>query len=106
MAGRPPVPPLPLSFFPPLPSSSPSSSAPARADLGAWALATGARPPPPAFPAPREKEGTGGEVIELTPVVTLDGLNGEAELSGHPGKEVEGGEGLRLCAQRKSPRVV
>src|SRR6185436_1464509 len=56
---------------------------------------------------PREKEGTGGGVIELPPVVTLDGLNGEAELSGHPGKEVEkGGEGLRLGAQRKSPRVM
>jgi hypothetical protein len=39
---------------------------------------------------PRE-EGAGG-VIELAPVVTLDNLNGEAELSGHPGKEVEEGE--------------
>jgi hypothetical protein len=30
-------------------------------------------------------------------VVTLDGLDGEAELSGHPGKEVkEGGEGVGL----------
>ena len=48
---------------------------------------------------PREKEGTGGGVIELPPVVALDDLNGEAELSGHPGKEVaEGGEGLRLGA--------
>ena len=56
---------------------------------------------------PREEEGTCGGVIELTPVVTLDGLNGEAELSGHPGKEVdEGGEGLRLGAQRESPRVM
>ena len=55
----------------------------------------------------REEEGTGGGVIELTPVVTLDGLNSEAELSGHPGKEVEeGGEGLRLSAQRESPRVM
>ena len=53
------------------------------------------------------EEGTGGGVIELTPVVTLDGLNGEAELSGHPGKEVEEGvEGLRLGAQRESPRVM
>src|SRR6185437_8891659 len=52
---------------------------------------------------PREEEGTGGGVIEFTPVVTLDGLNGEAELSGYPGKEVEeGGEGLRLGAQGKS----
>ena len=55
----------------------------------------------------REEEGTGGGVIELTPVVTLGGLNGEAELSGHPGKEVEeGGEGLRLGALKKSPRVM
>ena len=55
---------------------------------------------------PREEEGTGGGVIELAPVVALDGLNGEAELSGHLGKKVEGGEGLRLGAQRESPRVV
>ena len=56
---------------------------------------------------PREEEGTGGGVIELTPVVALDGLNGEAELSGHPGKEVEeSGEGLRLGAQKESPRVL
>ena len=56
---------------------------------------------------PREEERTGDGVVELPPVVTLDGLNGEAELSGHPGKEVEkGGEGLRLGAQRKSPRVM
>ena len=48
---------------------------------------------------PRHEERPGGGVIKLPPVVTLDGLNGEAELSGHPGKEVEeGGEGLRLSA--------
>ena len=40
----------------------------------------------------------GGGVVELPSIVTLDGLNGEAELRGHPGKEVEGGEGLRLGA--------
>jgi len=56
---------------------------------------------------PRQEERTGGGVVKLPPVVTLDGLNGEAELSGHPGKEVEeGGEGLRLGAQRESPRVM
>ena len=55
---------------------------------------------------PREEERTGGGVVELPPVVTLDGLNGVAELSGHPGKVVECGEGLRLGAQRKRPRVV
>ena len=51
---------------------------------------------------PREEEGTGGGVIELTPVVALDGLNGEAELSGHPGKEVEeGGEVSDLARKGK-----
>jgi hypothetical protein len=35
-----------------------------------------------------EKEGAGGRVIELPTIVTLDGLNGEAELSGHPDEEV------------------
>jgi hypothetical protein len=55
----------------------------------------------------REEERAGGGVIKLTPVVTLDGLNGEAELSGHPGEEVgDRGERLRLGAQRKGPRVV
>ena len=50
-----------------------------------------------------EKEVMGGGVIELPTVVTLNGLNGEAELSGHPGEEVaEGGESLRLGTQRKS----
>ena len=41
------------------------------------------------------------------PVVALDGLNGEAKLSGHLGKEMEDrGEHLRLSAQRKSPRIM
>ena len=54
-----------------------------------------------------KEESAGGGVIELTPVVTLDGLNGESELSGHPGKEVgEHGECLGLGAQGKGPRVV
>jgi hypothetical protein len=54
---------------------------------------------------PREEEGA-GVVIELGPIVTLDGLIGEAELSGHLGTEVEGGESLRLGTQWKSPRVM
>jgi hypothetical protein len=32
----------------------------------------------------REEESTGGGVIKLTTIVTLDGLYGEAELCGHP----------------------
>jgi hypothetical protein len=52
----------------------------------------------------REEEGTRGLIVELTPVVTLDDLNGEGELSRHPGKEVEeGGKRVRLGTQRKSP---
>jgi hypothetical protein len=55
----------------------------------------------------REKEGTGGGVIELTTIVTLDGLDGEAELCGHPSEEVEnGGESFRLSTKRKSPGVM
>jgi hypothetical protein len=38
----------------------------------------------------REEKGTRGVVIELTPIVTLDDLDGEAELSGHP-KQRSGG---------------
>jgi hypothetical protein len=55
----------------------------------------------------REEKGTRGVVVELTAVVTLDGLNGEAKMRGHPGKEVEeGGKCLRLGTQGESPRVV
>jgi hypothetical protein len=54
-----------------------------------------------------EEVGARGGVIELTPVVALDGLNGEAKLSGHPGKEVKKGrEGVRLSTQRESPGAV
>ena len=37
----------------------------------------------------REKESTGGRVVELSTIVALDGLDGEAELCGHPSEEVE-----------------
>ena len=54
-----------------------------------------------------KKENPRGGVIELAPIVTLDGLDGEAELSGHPGEEVtERGKGLRLSTQRKSPGIM
>ena len=36
---------------------------------------------------PRQEEEPGGGVIELPPDVTLDGLKGEAELSGHQAKK-------------------
>jgi hypothetical protein len=50
----------------------------------------------------REEEGTGGGVIELTTVVALDGLDGEAELSGHPSEEVENhGKSIRLARKGK-----
>jgi hypothetical protein len=55
----------------------------------------------------REKEGTGGEVIKLTTIVTLDSLDGEAELCGHPSEEVKKrGKSIRLRTQGKSPRIV
>jgi len=45
-----------------------------------------------------EEEGSGGGVIELPTIVTLDDLDGKAELCGHPSEEVEDrGEGIRLC---------
>jgi hypothetical protein len=54
-----------------------------------------------------EKEVTGGGVIELPTIVTLNDLNGEAKLSGHLGEEVaEGGQSLRLGTQRKSPYIM
>jgi hypothetical protein len=47
------------------------------------------------------------EVIKLTSIIALDASDGAAELHGQKGEEVgEGGEGVRLLAQWKSPRVV
>jgi hypothetical protein len=37
----------------------------------------------------REKESAGGGVIKLTTIVTLDGLDGKAELCEHPSEEVK-----------------
>jgi hypothetical protein len=55
----------------------------------------------------REEESAGGGVIKLTSIIALDAPNGTTKLHGHKGEEVgEGGEGVRLLAQRKSPRVV
>ena len=54
-----------------------------------------------------EEEGASGGVIKLTPVVTLHSLDGEAELGGHPCKEVaKSGECIRLSTQGKSPGVI
>ena len=45
----------------------------------------------------REKEGTGGGVIELPIIVTLDSVDGEAELCGHPSEKMDKrGESIRL----------
>jgi hypothetical protein len=55
----------------------------------------------------REEEGTGGGVIKLTTIVTLDSLDGEAKLRGHPSEEVKNhGESIRLRTQGKSPRIM
>ena len=49
----------------------------------------------------------GGGVIELTTIVTLDDLDGEAELSRHSGEKVEKcGERIRLRTQGKRPRIM
>jgi hypothetical protein len=48
-----------------------------------------------------------GEVVEVTPIITLDALNRAAELSDDKRKELHDSQkGVRLQAQRKSPRVV
>jgi hypothetical protein len=55
----------------------------------------------------REEESTGDGVIKFTTIVTLDGLDGEAELCGHPSEKVkERGKGIRLSTQGKSPRIM
>jgi hypothetical protein len=52
----------------------------------------------------RDEESVGGGVIKLVSIIALDAPDGAAKLRGHKGKEVvEGGEGVRLLAQRKSP---
>jgi hypothetical protein len=61
----------------------------------------------PKLDAVREEESTGGGVIKLASIIALDAPDGATKLLGHKGKEVgEGREGVRLLAQRKSPRVV
>jgi hypothetical protein len=48
-----------------------------------------------------------GGVIKLASIIALDASDGAVKLRGYKGKEVgEGGEGVRLLAQRKSPQVV
>jgi hypothetical protein len=55
----------------------------------------------------REEERTGGGVIKLTTIVTLDGLDSETELCGHPSEEVVNRrESIRLHTQGKSPQVM
>jgi hypothetical protein len=54
----------------------------------------------------RGEESAGG-VIKLTSIIALDAPDGATKLRGHKGEEVgEGGEGVGLFTQRKSPRVV
>jgi hypothetical protein len=52
----------------------------------------------------REEENEGGRVIKLTSIIALDAPDVVAKLRGHKGEE--GGEGVRLLVQQKSPRVV
>jgi hypothetical protein len=55
----------------------------------------------------RGEESAGGGVIKLTSIIALDAPDGATKLRGHKGEEVgEGGEGVGLFTQRKSPRVV
>ena len=57
--------------------------------------------------AVREEKGARGRVIELPAVVALNRANRTTELGGDPSEEVqEGGEGVRLETQRKSPQKV
>jgi len=46
----------------------------------------------------REKEGVGGGVVELPTIVTLDSLDSEAKLCGHPSEKVDKREeSIKLC---------
>jgi hypothetical protein len=58
----------------------------------------------PKLDAVREEESASGGVIKLTSIIALDGPDGTAKLRRYKGEEVgEGGEGVGLLAQRKSP---
>jgi hypothetical protein len=51
-----------------------------------------------------QKEGTGGRVVKLTPVVALDGLDGAAELNSNIRKEIgQCSECVRFKFKWKSP---
>jgi hypothetical protein len=51
----------------------------------------------------RQKKGPGGGVVKLTPIITLDGLDGAAELSSNMSKEVgQCTEGVRFKFKWKS----
>jgi hypothetical protein len=58
----------------------------------------------------REEESTGGGVIKLTTIVTLDDLDGETELCEHPSEEKyqtsHARKSIRLRTQGKSPRIM
>jgi hypothetical protein len=55
----------------------------------------------------RKEEGARGGVIELATIVTLDGLDGEVELSRHPGEKMKKcRKSIRLRTQGKRPRIV
>jgi hypothetical protein len=52
-----------------------------------------------------EKERTGGMVVDLMAIVTLQGTDRATKLGGYPGEEVcEGGECVRLQPKMKSPK--
>jgi hypothetical protein len=60
----------------------------------------------PELDVERGEESAGG-VIKLASIIALDAPDGATKLRGHNGEEVgEGGEGVGLFTQRKSPRVV
>jgi hypothetical protein len=52
----------------------------------------------------RQEEDSGGRVVKLTSVVTLDSFDSPAELSRHISKEIrQSSEGVRFKFQGKSP---
>jgi hypothetical protein len=55
----------------------------------------------------RQKKGSGGRIVKLTPIVALDGLDGVPELSSNISKEVgQCSQGVRFKFKWKSPYVM
>jgi hypothetical protein len=61
----------------------------------------------PQLGAMRQEEGLGGQIVELTSIVVLDGFDSAAGLSNNISKKIgQSGEGVRFEFKRKSQQIM